>query len=151
MAAPVCRTVVQAFYAAFASRDPVRIDPFIHDEAVWMIVGPIDLLCFCGLRRGKAAVMELFERVVPSVLRVTGFDLEILLVDGDRAASFNRVTAIQRATGRTISYRCSQFLRFQDDKVIEFRSVIDSFDAAEQMLGHHIDLSGEAKAALAVV
>jgi len=151
MEAPVSRSVVEAFFHAYASRDPAKIAPFIHDDAEWMIVGPIDLFRFCGQRHGKAAVVDLFENVVPGILHVTGFDTEILLVDGDRAASFSRVTAIHRDSGRTISYRCSHFLRFRHDTVIEFRSVIDSFDAAEQMLGHHIDLSPEASAPLAVL
>jgi ketosteroid isomerase-like protein len=69
-----------------------------------------------------------------------------MLVDGDRAATLSRLTGRQRATGRIISYRCAQFLQFRDDKVIDFRSLIDSFDAAEQMLGHHIDLAGRAPA-----
>jgi ketosteroid isomerase-like protein len=143
MAGPVSRAVVQAFYTAFASRDPERIRPFVHDQAEWMIVGPIDVLRFCGQRHGKSAVMELFESVVPGMIQVTGFDTEILLVDGDRAASFSRVTAVQRETGRTISYRCSHFLRFHDGQVIELRSVIDSFDAAEQVLGHQIELTSD--------
>src|ERR687888_2217457 len=98
MEAPVCRNVVRAFYEAFASREPARIAPFIHDDAEWTIVGPVDLLRFCGQRRGKAAGLDLFERVVPEVLKVTGFVTEILLVDGDRAASFNRLTGIQQET-----------------------------------------------------
>ena len=141
MAGPVLRPVVQAFYTAFASRDPDRIRPFVHEEAEWMIVGPIDVLPFCGQRSGKAAVMELYENVVPSVIQVTGFDIETLLVDGERAASLSRVTAVQRETGRTISYRCSHFVRFESEQVIELRSVIDSFDAAEQMIGHPIDVA----------
>ena len=145
MAARVRRSVVKAFYAAFASRDPARIAPFLATDVDWMIVGPIDLLRFCGQRRGKAAVLDLFRRVVPEVIQVTGFDQDLLLVDKDRAASYARIAGIRKADGRTISYRCSHFLRFEADKVVEFRSVIDSFDAAEQMLGHPIDLTQDAR------
>src|SRR5262245_45408617 len=147
MDAPVRRSVVEAFYRAFASRDPDAIAPFIADDAKWLIIGPVDVLTFCGERRGQEAILDLFRHVIPAVLRFTGFVPEILLVDGDRAATLSRVTAVQHATGRTISYRCSQFLRFRADQVIDFRSVIDSFDAAEQMLGHHIDLTPRAAAA----
>jgi len=148
MAAPVRRSVVEAYYQAFASRDPAAIAPFIDDDARWVIAGPIDLLRFCGERRGKAAIMDLFETVIPEVLQVTGFVPEIMLVDGDRAATFSRLTARQHATGRSISYCCTHFLRFRADKVVECRSIIDSFDAAEQVLGHAIDLSAEAGSSL---
>src|SRR5712691_8569770 len=109
MAAPVRRNVIKAYYKAFASRDPAKIAPFIDDDAKSIIAGPIDLLHFCGERRGKAAVLDLFQTVIPEVLDVTGFVPEIMLVDGDRAATFSRLTGRQRATGRTISYRCAHF------------------------------------------
>jgi ketosteroid isomerase-like protein len=137
---PVNRTVVEAFYRAFASRDPAEIARFIDDDAKWVTVGPIDLLQFCGERHGKKAILDLFQRVGPACLEITSLVPEIMLVDSDRAATLSRLTGRQGATGRIISYRCAQFLEFRRDKVIDFRSLIDSFDAAEQMLGHHIDL-----------
>ena len=42
--------------------------------------------------------------------------------------------------GRSISYRVANFFRFQDGKVIENVSLMDSFDAAEQLLGHAIEV-----------
>jgi ketosteroid isomerase-like protein len=148
MPAPVSRQTFDAFFEAYASRDPARIAAFLADDVEWTIVGPVDLLQFCGRRRGKRAVMDLFERVIPPVLHISNVESDIVLVDGDRAASCNRITAIQRATGRTISYHCAQFIRFRDDKVIDYRSIIDSFDAAEQVLGHPIDLSRDIEARL---
>ena len=32
-------------------------------------------------------------------------------------------------------------MRFRDGKIVEYRAIIDSFDAAEQMIGHPIALS----------
>jgi ketosteroid isomerase-like protein len=75
------------------------------------------------------------------VLHVTSFLPEVVLIEADRAATLNRLTGLQHPTGRTVSYRCAHFLRFSGGKVIELRAVIDSFDAAEQILGHPIDLS----------
>jgi len=34
------------------------------------VIGPVDYLPFCGIHRGKAAVIDLMTRQVPSVLRV---------------------------------------------------------------------------------
>jgi ketosteroid isomerase-like protein len=143
MSTPVSRSRVDAFYRAFMSRDPATIAAFLDDDVEWMIVGPIDLFAFCGPRRGKPAVMELFETIIPRVMTITRWTTDIVLVDHDRAASFNRLTGLQCQTGRTISYRVAHFLRFRDDKLVDFRAVLDSFDAVEQMLGHAIDLSAE--------
>ena len=53
MTTHVSRNAVIAFFQAYSSRDPVRIAPFIADDVEWMIVGPVDLLHFCGPRKGR--------------------------------------------------------------------------------------------------
>ena len=37
--------------------------------------------------------------------------------------------------------------RFQDGKLIAFRAIADTFDAAEQLVGHSIDVSQEMQSA----
>jgi ketosteroid isomerase-like protein len=147
MTTHVTRELVHDYYQARVSRDPARIGPFLDDDIHWSIAGPVDLMHFCGERRGKQAVIDAIVRHVPSQLEVTGMELEEVLIDGDRAATFSRLTARQISTGRTITYRCANFLHFRDNRIIRFHALIDSFDAAEQMLGHAIDVSvGEAAA-----
>lgn len=135
MGDPVSRETVEAFFKAYGVRDVVKIAPFLRDDVQWTISGPVDLLPFCGTRRGKAAVLDLLGRVVPATLRVFKFTTELLLVDGDRAASLNRLSARRTADGRVISYRVAHFLRFNDGRVAENLTFIDSFDAVEQVLG----------------
>ena len=50
MATPVSRDTVQAFLQAFASRDPGRIGPFLHDDVRWNIVGPVELISHFSYR-----------------------------------------------------------------------------------------------------
>jgi len=133
--AAVPPSVVQAFYQAYISRDPARMEPFIGDDVEWLVTGPVDLLHYCGLRRGKAAVLDLYGRIVPQLFEFRGFAPISFLIDGDRVATFGRISAIQRSTGRLISYLCAHFVRFQDGKITSFSSLTDSFDAAEQVLG----------------
>ena len=33
----------------------------------------------------------------------------------------------------------AQFIQFRDKKVVDFVSIVDSFDAAEQLLGYNLD------------
>ena len=138
---PVSRQRVRDFYEARMSRDPEIIAQFLHDDVEWTVAGPVDLFPFCGQHHGKGAVMDAMVRVAPSVFKVTKLNLDELLVDGDRAAAFNRLAAIQSGTGRTITYQRAEFFQFRDDKILIYRSVLDSFDAAEQMLGHTINTS----------
>jgi hypothetical protein len=71
--------------------------------------GPVDLIPFCGQYHGKEAALDAIARVAPSVVRVTKFNLDELLIDGDRAAAFNRLAAMQSGTGRTITSQRAEF------------------------------------------
>ena len=136
---PVPRAVVEAFYHALATRDMDRLATFLDDQVKWTISGPVDILPFCGQRVGKNVVMNLLVRDIPTLLEGRRFVPQVMLVDGDRAAVLGKLTATKRAGGRAISYRIAHFIQFRDEKVIDYVSIIDSYDAVEQMLGYSLD------------
>lgn len=133
------RALAEGFYRALASRDARRIGYYLSDDVDWMSMGPVEMLSFCGPRRGKAAVMEVFEHLIPAVVDVTSCVTETLLVDGDRAAGLNRLTGRLHATGRVITCRLANFLRLRDGKICEYRSLMDSFAAVEEFIGKRLD------------
>lgn len=133
-------SVVEAYFKAFASRDAAAFGTYLHDNVVWTISGPIDVIPYCGTHRGKAAVIDVMARRARNVLNNVKVVREKLLVDGNRGAAQTRLTGRLVADGRTVSYRVANFFRFQDGKVIENVSVLDSYDAAEQVLGHVIEV-----------
>ena len=139
----VDRAVVEAYFDAFAARDTEAFAAFLHDDVRWMISGPIDIIPYCGVHVGKAAVIDVMARRARNVLGVTSISRDQFLVQGNRGAALTRLTARLRADGRTVSYRIANFFRFQDGKLIENVSLMDSLDAAEQVLGHNIDLVTE--------
>jgi ketosteroid isomerase-like protein len=139
-AIPVNRQILDAFNQAYAARDLAALSHLIDDDATWTINGPVELLQFCGTRHGKIAVLDMVGRLVPEFFVVTAFVQDSVVIDGDRAATLSRLSG-RRGDGRAISYRVAQFIRFNDGKVAEYCSVIDSFDAAEQVLGHSISLA----------
>jgi ketosteroid isomerase-like protein len=143
MSYSVPRSIVHAFYEAYAACDAEKVAPYLDDNVQWTINGPVDVLSFCGPRHGKAAVLDLIERVVPQVFDIFSFVPQTILIDGDRVATLNRLSARRRGDGRVICYRLAHFLRFRDDKVIEGISLIDSFDAVEQVLGHPLPVHPE--------
>ena len=137
----VPRAVVEAFYEAYCARDIERVAPFVDDQVDWTISGPVDVLPFCGRHRGKQAVLDMMRHAVPEVIDIYSFVVDTMVIDGDRVATFNRLAARVGGDGRVISYQLAHFMRFRDGKVVENLSLIDSFDAAEQVLGH--SLAGE--------
>ena len=120
------RQHVRDFYQARMSRDPARIAPFLDDDVTWSISGPVDVIPFCGERRGKQAVIDAIVRLVPTLLTVTKLEFEELLIDGDRAAGFTRLTAVQTGTRRVISYQRAEFFRFRDNRIVAYRAILDS-------------------------
>jgi ketosteroid isomerase-like protein len=135
MSGTVSRALVDDFFKVYSTRDPDRLGAFLHDDVVWTISGPVSVISYCGTHRGKAAVLDLILRVVPSQFHHTNHAQESLLVDGDQVAMLNRRSARRTVDDRVISYRVANFMRFKDDKVIANLSLIDSFDAVEQVLG----------------
>ena len=139
MSSSVPRAVVEAFYHALSIRDMGTLATFLDDQVTWTISGPVDILPFCGQRVGKDVVMKLLVRDIPTLLSGRRFVAKTILVDGDRAAVLGKLTATKRDGGRAISYRVAHFIQFRDEKVIDYVSIIDSFDAVEQMLGYSLD------------
>jgi ketosteroid isomerase-like protein len=107
----------------------------------WSISGPVEYLQFCGIHRGKADVVDLIRRQIPAVLRTFSFVPESIVVDGDQVAMLHRQSSRRALDGRVINYSVANFLRFRDDKVVQNLSLLDSFDAVEQVLGHRIEFA----------
>jgi ketosteroid isomerase-like protein len=139
---PVSRTALeatfQAFFDAYAVRDAQKVAPFLHEDVEWTISGPVDVLPFCGVHRGRANVVDLIARRVPAVLRVFSSVPEATLFDGDQVAMLTRLSARRAGDGRVISHRVANFFRFRDGKLAQNLSLLDSFDAVEQVIGHSL-------------
>jgi ketosteroid isomerase-like protein len=129
----VPRSLVEAFYKAYAARDIAKVAEFLDEDVEWSISGPVDLLCFCGTRHGKAAALDMMKRLVPEVFDVVSLKCDAMVIDGDRVATLNRLSA--KAGDRMVSYRLAHCMRFRDGKVVENLSLIDSFNAVEQVFG----------------
>ena len=130
---------LEAFYRAYAAHDAAGIASFLADDVEWTISGPVDLLPFCGTRRGKSAVLDLVGNRITEIFRVASFVRDQTLIDGERVATLNRLTAHGR-DGRVISYRLAHFIQFRDGLIAENVSLIDSFDAVEQVVGHPLNV-----------
>ena len=109
--------------------------------------GPVVFLPFCGTHRGKADVLDMIEHKVKAVLRTVSFVPESIVVDGDRVAMLSRQAAKRTKDGCIVRYRVANIMRFADGKVIENLSLLDSFDAVEQVIGQQLTSRGQAPAA----
>jgi len=141
MTRAVSAELVREFFAARVTGDLARIGALIDDDIEWWISGPVNILPYAGQRRGKQAVLDSVVQQGRKIFEITDVQIDDIVVDGDQAMVRTRLSGIHRPTGRKISYSSAQLFAYRDGKIVRFRSIIDSFDAAEQMLGREIDVS----------
>jgi ketosteroid isomerase-like protein len=134
----VSRDTVERFRSVYALRDVDKIAEFLADDVEWTISGPVEYLEFCGTHRGKANVLDLISRKIRRVLRTFNFEPEAVVIDGDQVAMLHRQSSRRTEDGRVINYRVANFIRFRDGKIVQNLSLLDSFDAVEQVLGQRI-------------
>ena len=129
------------FYRAYITRDHDLLEAVLDDDVEWILTGPAEQFDLYGSRRGKQAAVELVTRIMPCFFRITDFEFEHLLVRGEHVAAYGLVRARQRDTGRSLCFRGAHFMRFRNGKLLVFRSIADTFDVAQQVVGHPIDVT----------
>jgi len=67
------------------------------------------------------------------------FDIDRILIDGNSVAVLARLSGVKH-DGRAVCFRLSHFVEFRDGRIATLTSIIDSFNAVEQITGHAIDL-----------
>jgi len=128
------RDLVHHLYDAYARGDGEALAGILHEDIDWFIYGPAEVFPFAGVRKGKPAVIEVLQTIAQQY-ELKRYVPEIILADGDRAAALSNVAFVQRSTGRTLTFRIADFLRFESGRLVEFRELMDSFDVTQQALG----------------
>jgi ketosteroid isomerase-like protein len=139
MSESVSRSTVQAFFEAYAARDAAKVGSLLADDVEWTMAGPVNMFPFCGVRRGRDAVLDSMFRVKPDMFSATRTDIDHIFIEGNSASALSRITAVLAKSGRTLSYHCAHFAVFRDGRLASFEAVTDTFGIAEQVLGHRID------------
>ncbi len=131
--------VVRALYDAYAARDFERVGTLIHEDVDWIIYAPVNIFPYAGQRRGRPAVVQALAGVA-EVYNLEGYQREIMVVEGDRAAVMADVHFRQRATQRLLRFRVANFMRISQGQLIEFREFTNTFDLVEQAMGHELPI-----------
>ncbi|MGE0565173.1 MAG: nuclear transport factor 2 family protein [Pseudolabrys sp.] len=134
------RAQVEAFYLALCKQDYDAIESMLDDNVEWSFSGPVEALPFCGTYHGKKQVRHVLEHKIAETLGKRTIVADMFLVDAGRGALLGRLIG-KLPNGQTISYRIAQFFKMQGGKVREHRTVLDTFDAVEQVTGRRIPLA----------
>jgi ketosteroid isomerase-like protein len=130
---------ILSFYQALGARDWPRLETYLEGDVDWIMFGPVDVLPDCGVRHGKAAVISMF-RDAQRHIATAEFRPDFLVVDGDRAAAFLRQTGFLKGTGRKVVLRVAHFMRLRGHAIAQFRGIVDSLDAAAQVMDTWVDM-----------
>ena len=134
------RRLVVRSYLAIAPGQRHFLGDLLHDHIEWVTMhAPAQALPAPPRLNGKAAVLAGLQKIDLEI-EIVRNNLELVMVDGDRAAVICDRTVRQRLNGRQMNYKVAAFLRFKDGKLIEYQGFADSFDILQQSLGQTIDL-----------
>ena len=131
------RQRIHRLCSAYAKGHLELVQNFIDEDVDFISYAPIEIFPRLGKQQGKAAVLESLKAIHAHFEFLAYYPIFLLVQDND-AAAIIMARLKQRSTGRIVRIMCAQFLRFRDEKIVEFREFMDSFDAVEQVLGRHI-------------
>ncbi len=133
------RELVRRSYAVYDSGDRNFIVDLIDENIDWRYYSSPEAIPFPNHIRGKWQVLAALK-TIDDLFEVLANELELVMVDGDRAAVICDQKVRQRATGRIIRTKVAAFHRYRDGRLIEYTAFADGLDIMQQTLGRLIDL-----------
>jgi ketosteroid isomerase-like protein len=100
----------------------------LDQDVVWHSVGDA-ALPWAGLHRGRAGVEAYFARLDPEV-RITGYELERIIAQGEWVVALARVRVRFLKDGSERSFDKADVFRLRDGRIAEFREFYDTALAA---------------------
>ena len=123
---------IRHIYEDFSLNRLERLADIFDEKIDFISHAPAGIFPYLGRRLGKAAVLEAFAEVHKK-LEITAFWPITTVVDGDNAALTVLIDVRERASSTGATFLAAHFLRFRNDRMVEYRAIIDSLDAVEQL------------------
>jgi ketosteroid isomerase-like protein len=131
------RERVVALYAALRLGQLDFVLNAVDDDIEFISYSPIEVFPFFGHRRGKAAMAEVIRQAHREFEFFTCEPI-FMVLDTEGVAVILFIRVVHRMTGRSVQQAMAHFIRLRDGKIVELRQFMDSFDAAEQVLGRRL-------------
>ena len=130
---------IYAVYEAFSAGKFELLSEMFDERVDFESNAPIEVFPYLGRLIGRAAVMKALQAAHGEFDSIDFIPLRII-TDGDSAGVIISIQLTQRATSRTIRLFAAHFLRFHDNRIVEYRAFLDTFEAVQQVLGRELDL-----------
>lgn len=137
---PQSEKCVRTFIDAYYSGDVARMEQCCGDAFVSLTHAPVEVFPHLGFHEGKAWIAQAIrlQRERYSERRHT---VEFVVADETRAATLVQAALTKKCDQRVITLHVGEFFTLRDGLITEHRSMFDSFDLIQQLLGR--DLTDE--------
>ncbi|MEW6451721.1 MAG: nuclear transport factor 2 family protein [Pseudomonadota bacterium] len=131
------RALLHRSYDAFNKGERLFVLDLFHDDIEWIMHSPPEAMPIPNRVQGKFNVLAALKRI-DDVIEAVRTDLELVVVEDDRAVAICDNALRQRGSGRIIRYKSATFHQYRDGKLIQYQAFFDGFDILQQVLGREI-------------
>lgn len=137
---PQSEACVRTFIDSYYTGDVGRMEQCCTDMFVTVTHAPAEIFPNLGFHQGKAWLAQAI-RVQQERYSERRYSVEFVIADETRAATLLQATLTKRSDQRVVTLQVGEFFILRDGLIAEHRSMFDSFDLIQQLLGS--DLTDE--------
>lgn len=130
------RTFIDAFYAG----DAARMEQCCDDAFTSLVYAPVEVFPHLGLKQGKAWVAKAIQ-IQQERYSSRRHIIDFVVANETHGAAFVQATLTKRSDQRIIRLNIGEFFTLRSGRIAEHRSLFDSFDLVQQLIGD--DMTGE--------
>lgn len=130
------RTYLDAFYAG----DAARAEQCCDDAFTSLTYAPVEIFPHLGLKQSKAWIAKAIQ-IQHERYSSRRHIIDFVVANETHGAAFVQTTLTKRSDQRIIRLNIGEFFSLRDGRIFEHRSLFDSFDLVQQLIGE--DLTGE--------
>jgi uncharacterized protein len=131
---------IYAVYEVFSAGNFDTLSDMFDERVDFESNAPIEVFPYLGRVLGRAAVIKALRAVHAEFESIVFIPLRII-IDGQSAGVIVSIQLKQRTTQHAIRLFAAHFLRFSDNRIVEYRAFLDTFEAVQQVLGRELDLT----------
>jgi ketosteroid isomerase-like protein len=134
---------VRTFIDAYYTGDLTRLEQCCDDTFTSFVHAPVEIFPHFGLKQGKAWIAKAIK-IQNERYSDKRYVLDYVISNETHGAAFVLATLTKRSDQRIIRINIGEFFTLRNGRITEHRSLFDSFDLVQQLIGE--DLTSEVAA-----
>jgi len=137
---PESETRVRTFIGSYYAGDIARMEDCCADSFSSLTHAPMEIFPHLGFHQGRDWIAQAI-RIQNERYSERRHTIEFVIADETQAATLTQAALIKRSDRRVITLYIGEFFTLREGLITSHRSMFDSFDLVQQLLGH--DLTDE--------